>query len=212
MKKSLILVGGGGHCRSCIDVIETSNCWEIAGILDKPHMKGASVCAHAVIGTDDDIQKYVAQGMPTFLVTVGQVKNDSIRRRLYDFIRRSNGTLPIVQAASSHISRHARVGDGSIVMHNAFVNAGACIGVNAIINTAALVEHDAIVGDHCHISTNAICNGEARIGNGCFLGSHSVVSEGIKICDECVIGAGSVVIRDIEEPGVYVGNPARRVG
>jgi FlaA1/EpsC-like NDP-sugar epimerase len=39
-KEKIILVGGGGHCRSVIDVIETENRYEIVGILDKPELVG----------------------------------------------------------------------------------------------------------------------------------------------------------------------------
>ncbi|MBI4309254.1 MAG: acetyltransferase, partial [Candidatus Omnitrophica bacterium] len=34
VKKNLILIGGGGHCKSCIDVIESENKFKIAGIVD----------------------------------------------------------------------------------------------------------------------------------------------------------------------------------
>ena len=33
----------------------------------------------------------------------------------------------------------------------------------------------------------------------------------VSICDQVVIGAGSVVTKDITEPGIYAGNPAKKL-
>lgn len=48
-----------------------------------------------------------------------------------------------------------------------------------------------------------------RIGNRVSIGSNATVLP-VNICDDVVIGAGSVVTRDITEPGIYAGNPARK--
>jgi acetyltransferase-like isoleucine patch superfamily enzyme len=48
------------------------------------------------------------------------------------------------------------------------------------------------------------------IGNSVSIGSNATILP-VKICDGVVIGAGSVVTRDIDRPGVYAGNPARRL-
>jgi len=48
------------------------------------------------------------------------------------------------------------------------------------------------------------------IGNNVSIGSNATILP-VKICDNVVIGAGSVVTKDIMEPGVYAGNPAKRI-
>ena len=55
-----------------------------------------------------------------------------------------------------------------------------------------------------------IC-GRVRIGNLCFIGAGSIVLNNISICDGVVVGAGSVVVKDICDPGVYVGNTAMKI-
>ena len=52
-------------------------------------------------------------------------------------------------------------------------------------------------------------NGGCHIGERCFLGSLSVTANGISICDGTIIGAGTVVVKDIDNSGTYIGNPAR---
>src|SRR5690606_5669633 len=92
--------------------------------------------------------------------------------------------------STEHVSKYARVGEGTVVLHNAIVNADATIGRGCIINTFANIEHDARIGDYCHISTGAMVNGNCIVGDETFLGSQSVMVNGIEITDGCVIGAG----------------------
>jgi len=50
-----------------------------------------------------------------------------------------------------------------------------------------------------------------RIGNCVSIGSNATILP-VDICDNVVIGAGAVVTRAISVPGIYAGNPARRLG
>lgn len=51
---------------------------------------------------------------------------------------------------------------------------------------------------------------DTRIGNHVSIGSNATILP-VSICDNVVVGAGSVVTRDITEPGIYAGNPARKI-
>lgn len=201
----LILIGGGGHCKSVIDVVESAR-FSIAGILDMPEFVGNSVLGYPVIGTDDDIAKYADKVL--FLVTVGHIKNASLRIKLHELIRSVGGHFATLIASTAYVSSHATIGDGSVIMHHAMVNADAHVGRGCIINTFANIEHDAIIGDYCHISTGSMVNGNCSVGQGVFLGSQSVMVNGVSVTDDCVIAAGSVVRKNIIKEGVYSGNPA----
>lgn len=203
--EQIILVGGGGHCKSVIEVAESAG-YTILGILDMPEEVGKSVLGYKVIGTDDDIPQYV--GKADFVVTVGFIKDPAIRMRIYDRIKSAGGTLATLVASTARVSRHATLGEGTVVMHYAFVNAGALVGNNCIINTFANIEHDVVVGDQCHISTGTMVNGDCKIGERCFIGSLSVVANGVSVGDDIVVGAGSLVRKSIKEKGIYSGNPA----
>jgi sugar O-acyltransferase (sialic acid O-acetyltransferase NeuD family) len=186
---SLILVGGGGHCRSCIDVIEQHGGFRIAGILDLPETVGTSVLGYPIIGDDDRIEP-LAAAQHGFLVTLGQIKSPDKRIALFERIKKCGGPLPSIVSPLAHVSCHAYIGEGTIIMHGALVNAGARIGRNCIINSKALVEHDVLVGDHCHVSTACVINGAVTVGEGSFLGSGVVTHESIEIGVRSVVGAG----------------------
>ena len=200
-------MGGGGHCRSVIDVIEAEGRFRIAGIVDAPEKQGKQICGYPIMATDDDLPMLV-QTYLYFLVTVGQVKSGAIRTRLFQQIEALGGILPTIISPTAYVSKHASIGAGTVIMHRAFVNAGARVGVNCIINTAALVEHDAQIGDCCHISTGAIVNGTCVVSDGCFVGSNAVLAHGIRLAPNGVIGAGAVVLADTQPNGLYAGSPA----
>jgi sugar O-acyltransferase (sialic acid O-acetyltransferase NeuD family) len=203
--KNLILVGGGGHCKSVIDVAESAG-YTIKGILDLPEKIGEKILGYPIIGTDEDISNFVHEGL--FLVTVGQIKDASLRINLHQKIVNAGGKLATVIASTAHVSKYAKIGEGTVVMHQAMINADAVIGKSCIINTFANIEHDVVIEDYCHISTGAMINGNCKIGRGTFFGSQSVIINGLEIVEECVIGAGSTVRKDLKQKGIYSGNPA----
>lgn len=206
MKRPLILIGGGGHCKSVIEVAESAG-YEIKGILDMPDEVGKDVLpGHKVIGTDDEIPQYVEKC--DFVITVGFIKNPALRIKLYNKVKAAGGRLATIIASTAHVSKYAELSEGTVIMHQAFVNAGAKIGDNCIINTFVNIEHDAEVGNQCHISTGTMVNGECKIGENCFIGSQSVCANCIKIASDIIVGAGSVVRKSIRVKGIYAGNPA----
>lgn len=209
-KPKLILVGGGGHCKSCIDVIEQAAKHEIVGIIDLPEKKGEKILGYEVIGNDDDYLEYKKLGCE-FLITVGQIKSAHIRKDIFEKLKSIDASLATIISPLAYVSKHAKVEDGSIVMHNVFVNTGAKIGVNCILNTNSHIEHDTIIGNHCHVSTNAVVNGDCKIGNGTFIGSNATISSQIDIGDNVIIGAGSVVIKKTEHNSVVAGVPAKKI-
>lgn len=204
--KKLILVGGGGHCKSVIDVAESAG-YEIIGILDVSSELGKRVLNYNVIGVDEDMVKYVNDVL--FIVTVGHIKNAALRIRLHKMIHNVGGKLATIIASTAYVSKYAKIGDGTVVMHNAFVNADATIGEGCIINTFANIEHDAVIGNFCHISTGAMVNGDCKVGNETFLGSQTVLSNNVKITEGSILSAASFARKDLKVKGIYSGNPAK---
>ena len=205
MARSLILVGGGGHCKSVIEAAESQG-YTIKGILDLPSELGKKILGYEVIGNDDDILQYVDEC--DFIVTLGFIKNPERRILLRKKIEEADGNLATIIASTAHVSTYAIVGKGTVVLHGAMVNAGASIGKNCIINTLANIEHDAVVGDNCHISTGVMVNGDCRVGENTFLGSQSVMVNATSIPANSVFAAGCMVRKSQIVAGVYAGNPA----
>ena len=196
MKEKIILVGGGGHCKACIDVIEQAGKFQIAGIIDLPEKLHQLVLGCPVIGCDEDLSDLI-KSCPNVLITLGQLKSPARRMELFIDLQQMGALFPVIQSPLAYVSPHAQVADGTIVMHHALVNAGARIGANCIINTKSLVEHDAVIEDHCHIATGAVINGGVRVASGTFFGSNAVCREYVEIGENSVVGCGAKITKNI---------------
>lgn len=194
----LILVGGGGHCSSCIDVIEQEGRFNIAGIIDLPEKVGQTLLGYPFIGTDVDLPA-LARNHRFFLITLGQIKSPQPRLKIYQLLGRLKVELPTIISPHAYVSPHTQIGEGTIIMHHSIVNANAAIGNNCILNSRALIEHDATIGDHCHISTGAIINGGTQIADETFIGSGAIIRDNISIGRSSLIGAGASVMTSLPD-------------
>jgi sugar O-acyltransferase (sialic acid O-acetyltransferase NeuD family) len=190
--KDLILIGGGGHCKSCIDVIECEGKFSIKGIVDKKERVGEQVLGYPIIGVDEDIEGF-SKKVKHFLITIGHIGNVKPRIDAYLALKSLDISIPVVISPLAYVSKHSHIGEGSIIMHFSQVNASSQVGVNCILNSKSLVEHDAMIGDHCHISTGAIINGGVRLGSRSFFGSGAISKQGCVIPDDSFIKANSIV-------------------
>jgi sugar O-acyltransferase (sialic acid O-acetyltransferase NeuD family) len=192
---SLLLVGAGGHARACLDVIEAEGRFQVGGVVGLPPEVGRQLLDYPIIGSDQDLAALLARH-PYAFITVGQIRSAQARMRLFAELLRLGFELPVIVSPLARVSRHARLGAGTIVMHGALINSGATVGRNCIINSHALIEHDAVIADHCHVSTAAVINGAVTVGEGTFIGSNATVREAVRIGEQCVIGMGERVHAD----------------
>jgi len=188
----ILLIGGGGHCKSVIDVIEQEARFNIVGIVERPDFLETDVLGYQIIGNDSDLSD-LAKKYEYALITVGQIKSPSLRIKLFDLATKAGFTLPNIISPNAYVSKHSSIGKGVVVMHNAIVNTNASIGDNCIINSKALIEHDCLISKNCHISTNATINGGVTVESGCFIGSSATTKELITISENSFIKAGSLV-------------------
>lgn len=131
---------------------------------------------------------------------------------------------PGIRIAQTPTGDHIRVAHTGRVL----VQENAVVGPHAVIHRAlidmTIIDRFATigalcnVGHNCHIGSFSILAasvsvaGSVHIGEHCFVGVGASIRNGIRICDGVLIGAGAAVVKDITEPGKYVGNPARRIG
>jgi len=178
--EKILLIGGGGHCKAVIDIIEQENRYTIAGIIDKKELTGQEILGYKVIGCDDDLKELFKE-YKYALVTVGQIKSNSLRVNLFNKLKEIGFILPTIISPLAYVSKYANLGEGTVVMHHALINADAKVDKNCIINSKALIEHDSIVESHCHISTGTIINGGVVVKSNSFIGSNTTTKEYIEI-------------------------------
>lgn len=190
MKEKILLIGGGGHCHSVIDVIEQENKYEIVGIVDTKENIGKKVLDYEIIACDDDLEE-LFETCKNAVVTIGHIKSNITRVKLFAKLKNIGFNLPVIISPLAYVSRHSNIDEGTVIMHHALINANVKIGKNCIINTKALIEHDCIVEDNCHISTASVLNGGVIVRANTFFGSNATSKQDIII--DGFIKAGELI-------------------
>tara|TARA_B100001123_G_C14973923_1_gene892819 strand:- start:233 stop:841 length:609 start_codon:yes stop_codon:yes gene_type:complete len=197
--KKIILIGAGGHSRSCIDVIEMQRKYKIIGLIDN---KKKSSLNYKIIGSDNELKKF-SKKIHYALITIGQITNSKIRENLFKKALNCGFKFPTIISPLSYVSKHASIEEGTIVMHGSIINAGAKIGKNCIINSKSLIEHDVVIGDHCHLATRSTVSGGVTIKRNSFVGSCSVIKQNLKIGKNCFINANLFLQKDLKDNSKY---------
>lgn len=191
------IYGASGHSKVIIDIAKSIDI-TIDTIFDD-NLQLTEVSGYPVVHTLSD--EFLKIG------TVLAIGNNKIRKKVADkFIGKfQNGIFH----SSAVLAPSVIIGEGTVVMANASINAEVIIGNHCIINTGAAVEHECRLGDYVHISPNAALAGDVIVGEGSHIGIGAVVIPGVKIGKWVTIGAGAVVLEDIPNFAVVVGNPGK---
>ena len=204
MKESAVVLGGGGHARVVVDILEQAGEVEIVGFTNAASGQ-ADLCGYRYLGTDESLGELYRSGVRRAFVAVG---DNARRKKCLDAL--AAGGFQVINAISPHavISPRASLGSGIAVMPGAVINAGAQIGDGAIVNTNASIDHDCMIGCCVHVAPGVVIAGGVRVGEGAFLGAGACVIPEISIGCWATIGAGAVVVRDVKDRVVAVGVPA----
>ncbi|MFD2044559.1 acetyltransferase [Ornithinibacillus salinisoli] len=205
MKNKLLIIGASGHGKVVADIALQMNRWDRIFFLDDNESIGLSMGIE-VIGTSDDLFAHIDD----YDVFVG-IGNNITRQKIYLMLEKAGASIPVLIHPNAVIGNQVDIGNGTAVMAGAVINCCSKIGKGCIINTGSTVDHDNYIEDFVHISPGVHLAGTVKVGKGSWIGIGSVINNNLNITSDCNIGAGAVVIKDIPEPGVYVGVPVRRV-
>jgi sugar O-acyltransferase (sialic acid O-acetyltransferase NeuD family) len=211
MNKKILLIGGGGHCKSVLDSLIERNEYVEIGIVDKTENIGKSLFEIPYIGCDDDLQTLFDGGYKYAFVTVGSIGNSSIRQKLFHQLCNIGYEIPTIVDVSAQVSKHATIGPGVFIGKLCIVNAGALIHKGAIINSGSIIEHDSQVGAYAHIASGAVLGGEVVIGDGTHIGANATIRQQIHVGKNSIVGMGSVVLKDLGTGVMAYGNPCEEV-
>lgn len=177
----IILVGGGLHARSCIDVIEYNGDYKIKYIIDSIDNK-----LGYQLKNQDEVDMSELK-MFNMNISVGQLVTGEHRKSLFNKFKKAGCNFPSIVSKTSYFSKSSKIEEGSIVFHKSVVNTNSLIGKNCIINTGSIVEHDTIIKDNVHVGPGAIILGNCIIEENCFIGSNSVIKQGTSISANTII-------------------------
>ncbi|MEO1814735.1 MAG: acetyltransferase [Acetobacterium sp.] len=209
MKSKLLLIGGGGHCKTVVEAVLLSGEFNEVGIIDKPQKTGSSVLGVKIIGNDSDLPCLKENGFEYAFISLGSIGDAGRRIELYKILVELGFKVPSIVHPSANISPHSEIDEGVFIGKNVIVNGDTKILKNSILNTGCIIEHDCQIGSFVHIAPGVILSGNVIIGNNTHVGAGTVVRQDISIGDNTVIGIGSVVTKEIGGNSLAYGNPCR---
>lgn len=194
----ILLIGAGGHAKSCIDLIESIGEFEIIGLIDNERSVGTVFSGYKVVGRDNDLSEFQSK-TKNVLIAIGHTKSALTRRKLQKQAQTLGFNFPHQISPRAYVAKRAHIGQGATIHHGAIVNSDTYIGNFTIINTNAVVEHDSRIGDFSHIATGALINGNCQVGNNTFIGSGTVLKQQVIVGDHCTINIGALIYKSIPD-------------
>ncbi|WP_395341848.1 acetyltransferase [Ningiella sp. W23] len=209
-KKKFCIVGTSGFGR------ETLTC--LIDVMSNTALK----IEDAVVFLDEDgsCEESTLMGIPVIkknefvpqsfkvVVAIGDPKT---RKKVVEALPPETEFTSIVHP-SAVISQWVEVGQGSIITAGAVLTCNINIGKHAHINLHTTIGHDCTIGDYFTTAPATNISGNCEFGDYVYLGTNSSVRQGIKICNDVTIGMGGIVVKNIDEEGVYIGNPVSKLG
>lgn len=147
-----------------------------------------------------------------FFAPVTGAKMNTIKERVYNSIKDKGYNM------ISYVSSDNVVFDNSSIGENCFIQAGNVIhpftkiGNNVSLWSVNLVGINSEVKDHVTFASHVAVAADCIIGENVYLGTNCTIRDGIKIAKGTLVGIATVIVKNTEEWGVYMGNPARRIG
>jgi sugar O-acyltransferase (sialic acid O-acetyltransferase NeuD family) len=211
MSKRLLLVGGGGHCKTIIEAAVSMKYYDEIGIIDLADKKGESVLGYHIIGSDEDLLELKKNGFDEAFVSMGSVGSQTKRIQVYQNLKKIGFTIPNIIHSSSEISSFSSIQEGILIGKKVIINADSRIGIGSILNTGCIIDHDCEIGDFSHIAPGSVLCGNVTVGRETHIGANTVIRQGVRIGSQSIIGLGSVVVKNVEDNCLAFGNPCRKV-
>lgn len=210
--KKLVILGASGHGRVVADIARLSGYTEIVFRDDDPTIGACG--KYPVVGSIGLANREEGLTLPELTTSSDwscfvAIGNPEVRQKLTERLLEA-GVEPVTLIhPNAVVAEDVTIDCGTVVMAGAVINPGAVIGKGCIINTCASVDHDCTLSDYIHIAVGAHLAGTVSVGQRSWIGAGAVVSNNLSIGSDVMIGAGAAVVRDISEPGTYIGVPAR---
>jgi len=207
MKKTLAIIGSGHLGQQIAHYAISDNHYEKVVFFDdfsnEPYSNGIKI-----LGNSDAIEnEFAKQSFDEILIGIGY-KHLAVRKQLFErFINK----IPFgkIIHSTSWVDTTAIIKEGCVIYPCCCIDAQAVVDQNTVLNISCSVAHDTRIGKHCFLSPRVALAGFVIVDEMCILGINTTVIDNITIVSNTQLGGGSVVIKNIEQSGLYVGNPIR---
>lgn len=195
----VVIYGGGGHAKMCIEMITQSEKYTIKGVIDDNKPVGTQIFNVPVIGNENDLTEFQIKGLTKVILGIGAVLNHKSRNHLYKSIQSKLLDIPTIIHSTAMVEPSVKIGKGNQIMQGAIVGSDVTIGNNCIINSGCIISHDTVIGNNVHIAPGAIIAGGVTIQDNTVIGMGSTLFLGVSIGKNVSINNGVHIFKDIAD-------------
>lgn len=207
-KQKLVIIGDGETAELAYSYFTSDTHYEVVGFSAETRYMHSQRLLGLPVVPFEEIEKTFSPETHWAFVAISYTQLNRLRSRLYQEAKKKGYRLASYVSPYACVAKDVEVGENCFILEKAVVQRGAEIGDNVTIWTGSAVGHRSKIGSNCFIATLVAVSGFCEVGENCFLGVNSCTVGGVHIAEDCVVGAGAVVIKDTQQGGVYVGNPA----
>lgn len=148
---------------------------------------------------------------PTEYFAVVAVGNPTDRKNIVERFPKDTLWATLIHHSVNVTAPDVEIGEGSIICAGSILTTNIKLGKHTHLNLLTTIGHDVIIKDFFTTAPGAKISGTCNIDECVYFGTNSSVREKISICNNVTIGMQAAVVKNITEPGTYIGLPAKRV-
>jgi len=195
----ILILGGGGYAKMCIDILTQLKTYEIVGIIDKDLAIGTNVLGVPVLGRDKDLQGFYDDGVRLAVNAIGAISNHNIREKMYQKLKDIGFILPNLIHPSASLEPSVSLGEGTHIMAHAVVGSEVRIYNNCILNSSSVISHDCLLEDNVHIAPGAILAGMVHVKKNTLIGMGSTIYLNVTIGENVTSYNGCHISKNISD-------------
>ena len=199
IEKSILILGGQGGAKMCIDAIRSKNEYEIIGIIDPELKVGDLISDVPILGGENLLNILLKKGIDKIVVSFSSLKNLKFRSRKIEILKAIGFRFPNIIHSAANIEPSSSLGEGNIILASSIIGSCCVIGNFNYINTGAIICHDAIISDNNHFAPNSVIAGRVLVESNSLIGINVSTFYDIRIGSNVIINNGVSVNNNIDD-------------
>jgi sugar O-acyltransferase (sialic acid O-acetyltransferase NeuD family) len=159
----------------------------------------------------NDVAKPISQFNPEEYIMMVAVGDSRARFDIVQSLPKETTYFTFIHPTALLLSKDINIGTGSFIGAYSILTTNITIGDHAILNRGNHIGHDTEIGSYFSAMPGAIVSGNVKIYSMVYMGTNSSIKEKLSIHSLATIGSNTAVVKHIEEPGTYVGTPAKKI-
>lgn len=189
----LALFGYGGHAREVAAQIDN----DVTFFVDDQYANG--------------VAKPISEFDPSEYMMMVAVADSRDRFDIVQKLPKETKYFTYIHPTVLIMDDNIKIGEGSFIGAYSILTTNINIGKHAILNRGNHIGHDTIIKNYFSAMPGAIVSGNVTIHDLVYMGTNSSVKEKLSIHSLTTIGSNSTVVKHINQPGTYVGCPAKQI-